>query len=35
MELDRRQKAIFVVWVVLLLFVLPGISYLLARLLGG
>ena len=35
MQLDRLQRTLFVVWAVLLLFVLPGLSYLVARILGG
>lgn len=34
MELDRRQRTLFIVWAVMLLLVLPAISYLFARILG-
>jgi hypothetical protein len=33
--MDRRQKMLFIVWAVLLLVVLPGLSYLLAQMVGG
>jgi hypothetical protein len=33
--MDRRQKVLFIVWAVLVLLVLPGLSYLLARMVGG
>jgi hypothetical protein len=33
--MDRRQKVLFIVWAVLLLLVLPGLSYLFARIVGG
>jgi hypothetical protein len=33
--MDRRQKVLFVVWAVLLLLLLPGLSYLFARIVGG
>jgi len=35
LDLDRRQKALLIGWAVLLLLVLPAISYLFAVMFGG
>jgi hypothetical protein len=33
--MDRRRTVLFITWAVLLLFVLPVVSYLFARIVGG
>jgi len=33
-RLDRRQRTLFLVWSVMLLVVLPAVSYVLARFMG-